>query len=299
MTVKLLPESDERQMNALKSSQQHSWILDQLKPDSAINNISATVHMRRALSTEVLARSLNAMVQRHDALRITVRVLEGQPVQVIAPSLTIPLPVVDLQAPPEAERPIQAQRLATEEAQRPFDLSQGPLVRATLLQLGAEEHVLLLSMHRIICDGWSMGVCLRELASLYEAFASGQPSSLPELPMQFPWFALRQQEWLTADAAAAELAYWKQQLADSPAGLELPSDHPRLPMPTLQGSTHELALPRALSEALRELSQREGVSLYMALVAAFVTLLHRYTGQEDLVIGTVTADGMQADTEPL
>jgi len=239
------------------------------------------------------------MVQRHDALRITVRVMEGQPVQVIAPSLTIPLPVVDLQAPPEAERPIQAQRLATEEAQRPFDLSQGPLVRATLLQLGAEEHVLLLSMHRIICDGWSMGVCLRELASLYEAFASGQPSSLPELPMQFAEFALRQQEWLQGDAAAAELAYWKQQLANSPAGLELPSDHPRLPMPRLQGSTHELALPRALSEALRELSQREGVSLYMALVAAFVTLLHRYTGQEDLVIGTVTAGRMQAETEAL
>ncbi len=278
-------------------AQEGLWILDQLKPDSALNTLSTTVHIRRALSTQALACSLNALIQRHEALRTTFQVREGQPQQVIVPSLSLPLPVIDLQALPEAQREAEAQRLATEEMQRPFDLSQGPLVRASLLQLGAEEHMLLLSMHHIICDRWSMGVCLRELTSLYEAYASGQSSPLPEPPLPYTDFAQRQQAWLKGETAAAQLSYWKRQLAESPASLDLPTDRPRLLVQTLRGSTYGLALPEVLSEALKALSQREEVSLDMLLVAVLQTLLWCYSGQEDVLIGTVTAGRTQAESE--
>src|SRR6266487_4235813 len=234
----------------LSLAQEGLWILDQLKPDLALNTVSTTVHIRRALSTQALACSLNALIQRHEALRTTFQVREGQPQQVIAPSLSLPLSVLDLQALPEAQREAEAQRLATEEMQRPFDLSQGPLVRASLLQLGAEEHMLLLSMHYIICDRWSMGVCLRELTCLYEAYASGQSSPLPEPPLPYTDFAQRQQAWLKGETAAAQLSYWKRQLAESPASLDLPTDRPRLLVPTLRGSTYGLALPEVLSEVI-------------------------------------------------
>ena len=281
----------------LSLAQEGFWILNQFKPDRTLNTLSTTVHIRRALSTQALTRSLNALVQRHAALRTTFQVIEGQPQQVITPSLSLSLPVVDLQALPEAQREAEAQRLATEEMQRPFDLSYGPLARASLLQLGAEEHILLLSMHHIICDEWSMGVFLRELASLYEAYLRGQPSPLPEPPLPYADFAQRQQAWLKGEAAAGQLSYWKQQLAGSPAALDLPTDHQHLPVPTLRGSMYRWILPGALSETLKALSQREGVSLDMILVAALLTLLHRYSGQEDLLIGTGTAGRTRAESE--
>jgi len=278
-------------------AQEGLWIFDQLKPNSTLNTLSITVHVKQVLDTQVLTRSLNALLQRHDTLRTTFQVIEGQPLQVIAPSLSIPLPVIDLQALSEAQRKTEVLRLATEETQWPFDLTHGPLVRTNLLQLGAEEHVLLLSMHRIVCDGWSMGACLRELISLYEAFLSGQFSPLPEPPLPYAEFARRQQAWLKGDTAAEQLSYWKQHLAGSSAVLDLPTDRPRLLEPTLRGSTYDLVLPRVLSKALKALSQLEGVSLDMILMAALQTLLYRYTGQEDLLIGTVTAGRTEAESE--
>ncbi len=278
-------------------AQEGLWILDQLKPDSALTTLATTVHISRALNSQVLVRSLNALVQRHDALRTTFQVIEGQPQQVIASNLSLPLPVVDLQALPEVQREAEAQRLATEEMRRPFDLSQGPLVRASLLQLGAEEHILLLCMHRIICDRWAMGLCLRELTSLYEAYSNGQSSPLPEPSLPYAHFAQRQQEWLKGETAAAQLSYWKLQLAQIPARLDLPTDRPPLLGPTLRISSYDLALPGALSEALKALSQREEVSLDMILVTALQILLHRYSGQEDLLIGTITAGRTQAESE--
>src|SRR5260370_2311994 len=270
-------------------AQERLWILDQLKPNSALNTLSTTVHLRQALNTQTLAQSLNALIQRHDALRTTFQVIEGQPLQVIAPSLSIPLPVIDLRALSKVLQKAEVLRLATEEAQQPFDLTQGPLVRASLLQLGAEEHVLLLSVHHIICDRWSMGVCLRELSSLYEAFLSGQLSPLPKPPMSYADFALEQQAWLKGDTATQQLSYWKQQLASSPTGLDLPSDRPRLPVPTLRGSMYNLALPRELSEALKGLSWQEGVRLDMILTAALQPFLYRHTCPNSLLIGTLTA----------
>jgi len=293
------PSQEDLQIFAASFAQQHAWILYQLEPESAINNISATVHSRRPFTTTVLERSLNALVQRHEALRTTFHMLEGQAVQVIAPTLTVPLPLVDLRSLPEAEREAQALRLAIEEARRPFDLTQGPLLRATLLHLGSEEDVLLLAVHYIVSDGWSLGVLLRELATLYESFSTGQSSPLPQLPMQFADFAARQQKWLRGDTVADELAYWKQQLAGSPAGLDLPTDRPRLPLPTWRGATYGLLLPKALTDDLKELSRRQRVTLYMTLVAAFQTLLYRYTRQEDVVLGTVTPGRTRAETEAL
>ena len=287
----------DRQVFAASFSQEGLWFLDQLEPGSAINTLTATVEVSSALLPRVLETSLNLLVERHEILRTTLRMREGQLVQVIAPRLHIPLRVTDLRALSQAEQQEQAQRLATQQAQLPFVLSQGPLLRCTLLHLTSEQSVLLLHLHRIVCDDWSVALLVRELACLYDACAAGHPSSLPPLPMQYAQVVAWQREWLQGEAAAAELAYWKQRLAGSPAGLDLPGDRPRLAVPSYRGAMHSLALPKALSEAVRELSRREGVSLEMTLVAAWQSLLYRYTGQEDLVIGMVTTGRLRVKSE--
>ncbi len=292
-----IPREDVRVLPA-SFAQEGLWFLDQLKPESAAYNIPVAIRLRRRLDVERLLWSLNAIVQRHKALRTTFQMMEGQPTQVIASTLTIPLPVIDLRDLPEAEREAEVQRLTTEEAQRPFNLTEGPLVRATVLQLEAEESMLL-TVHHIVCDDWSLGVLLRELATLYEAFSTGRSSPLPDLPIQYVDFAVWQREVLQGDIIAEHLAYWKQQLAGSPAGLDLPTDRPRLPVPTSQGSTYCVMLPKALAEALKELSRQQGVTLYITLVATFQTLLYRYTGQEDVVLGTIGACRPRTETEAL
>ena len=280
-------------------AQEGLWFLDQLEPASAAYNIPVAVRLRRQLDLDALHRSLNAIVQRHEVLRTTFRMIEGQLMQVVATTVNIPLPVVDLQGLHGAKREAEALRLATAEARHPFDLTHGPLVRATVLQLGAEENMLLLTLHHIIFDGWSEGVLFRELASLYEAFSIGLPSSLPELPIQFADFAVWQREALQGDILAEHLAFWKLQLAGIPAELSLPTDRPHLPLSSSRGSTYGFMLPKELSNALKDLSRKQGVTLYMTLVAAFQTLLFRYSGQDDVVIGTVGAGRSQSETETL
>jgi hypothetical protein len=207
--------------------------------------------------------------------------------------------VVDLRSLPEATHQAEVERLATSEAQQPFDLAMGPLLRATLLHLGEAEHVLLLTMHHIVSDGWSMGVLIRELAALYEAFSSGSPSPLPQLPIQYADFAHWQRQWLQGEVLAAQLSYWQQQLTGAPALLELPTDRPRPAVWTFGGATQFLALPEPLSQKLKILSQRSGVTLFMTLLAAFQTLLYRYTGQEDICIGSPIANRNRSETEGL
>ncbi len=283
----------------LSPAQQGLWFLDQLVPGSPLYTIPAVLRITDLLNTKVLHQSLNALVQRHEVLRTTFVAEGGQPMQVIAPVLTVPLPVVDLSVLPAAEREAEALRLANEEVKRPFDLTQGPLMRVLLLKLGAEEYLLLLTMHHIISDGWSLGVLYKELAALYTACASGTPSPLPDLPIQYADFALWQQEQLPGEAHAKQLAYWKQQLAGAPAILDLPTDRPRPAAPTYRGSVHLVTLPPALTEALKALSRREDATLHMLLVAAFQTLLHRYTGQDDMVLGTIMAGRTQVELEAL
>src|SRR2546429_6243914 len=289
----------DRQIFAASFAQQHSWFLDQLELGSALNTLSAIVHVSQPLSTQVLEASLNLLVQHHQILRTTFSMMEGQLVQVIAPSLTIPLAMRDLPELTETEQKIRAQHLVTEQAQQPFVLSQGPLLRCMLLQLADEQSLLLLTLHRIVCDEWSVGVEVRDLACLYEACSSGQSSPLPPLSYQYTDFARRQHEEQAAETVAPHLAYWKQQLAEAPAVLQLPTDRPRPAVATLGGSTYQALLPRTLTQALRELSRQQGMSLDMTLVAAFQTLLYRYTGQEDLLIGTVTPARRQAQIEAL
>ena len=297
-TPKISRRKDDKSV-PLSFAQQRLWFLDQLEPGSITYNMPIGIRLKGLLNVTALQQSLGEIVRRHETFRTTFAVVEGQPVQVIAPVQNFTLPVVSLRELPEHERQTQALRIGTEDAQQPFKLAQGPLLRSKLLQLTEEEYILLLTMHHIISDAWSMGVFIRELAALYEAFANGLPSPLSELLIQYADFAHWQQQWLQGEVLEDQLAYWKQQLAGAPAVLLLPTDHPRPPMQTFRGDTQSFLLPSSLSENLKALSQREGVTLFMTLLSAFQTLLYRYTGQEDILVGSLIANRNQAEIEPL
>ncbi|MBD1892511.1 non-ribosomal peptide synthetase [Coleofasciculus sp. FACHB-SPT9] len=279
-------------------AQQRLWFLDQLFPGNTFYNVATALRLTGSLNAWALEETFNEIVRRHEALRTTFRMLDGQPVQVIAPSLTIPLPLIDLRHLSATEREAETRRLATEERSRPFDLSQDSLLRVMLLQLDSSEHVLLLNLHHIISDGWSIGVLIRELGTLYTAFGNNERSPLPELPIQYADFADWQREWLQGEVLETQLAYWKQQLNNLPS-LNLPTDKPRPAAPTYQGATQFLELPKSLSEELEALSQRQGVTLFMTLLAAFQTLLYRYTQQEDIVVGSPIANRNRREIEGL
>ncbi|MBA2448198.1 MAG: amino acid adenylation domain-containing protein [Chloroflexi bacterium] len=282
----------------LSFAQQRLWFLDQLVPGEPFYNLASALCLSGKLEVAALERSFSEITRRHETLRTTFHPIESRPVQVIAPATPLTLPVVDLSRLPETERDVAAVRLAQEEARRPFDLARGPLLRATLLRLGAEEHVLLLTLHHIASDDWSKGVLNRELAALYEAYAVGRPSPLPEPAIQYADFAVWQRERLRGEALEAQLAYWKRQLAGLPE-LDLPAARPRPPVQSFRGDRHSLLLPEALSEALKALSRREGATLFMTLLAAFQTLLARYTGQDDVVVGSPIAGRNRVEIEPL
>ncbi|MGZ3459297.1 MAG: non-ribosomal peptide synthetase, partial [Archangium sp.] len=268
-------------------------------PTSAFYNIPLAVRFEGHLDVEALERSFGELVRRHESVRMTFRAQEGRPLQVPLPVSELSLAVVELQHLPADAREAEARRLSREEAGRPFDLARGPLLRASLLKLGEREHVLLLTMHHIISDGWSMGVLIREMAALYEAFSSGQPAPLPEPALQYADYAAWQRRWLQGEALETQLSYWKQQLDGAPQLLELPTDRPRPAMPTFRGAHLSVRLPLALTEALEELSRREGATLFMTLMSAFQVLLSRYTGQQDVLVGTDIANRTRADTEGL
>ncbi len=293
----LVPASRDAQL-PLSFSQQRMWLLDQLEPGSPTYHISHALRLSGTLEVEALKRSLKEIVSRHEALRTTFAAVDGEPVQVISPAMDTKLPVEDLSGLPQAEREAEAKRLALEEKRRPFDLERGPLFRARLLRPGEEEHVLLISMHHVVSDGWSMGVFWRELGALYGAFSIGGPSPLPELPIQYADYALWQRQWLRGEALDGQLGYWKEQLAELPT-LELPTDHPRPAVQTHRGARRSLALPESLTQALKELSRQEGTTLFMVLLGALQVLLSRYSGQEDIAIGTPIAGRTRAETEGL
>ncbi len=261
-----LPE-EEAFVFPLSFEQQRLWFLDQLEPNNPFYNIPAALLLRGSLDLAALGRGLAEIARRHEVLRTSFTLMEEQPVQVIAPSLTVPLAVIDLQEFPETEREVKVQQLATEEAQRPFDLSQGPLLRAAVLRLSGEEHVLLMTLHHIIADGWSAGVLIRELAAFYTAYVTGQTAPLPALPIQYADYVIWQQEWLQGEVLEQQLAYWKQKLAGAPPLLELPTDHPRPAVQTFHGATHTLILPATLARALESLSRQQGATLFMTLLA--------------------------------
>jgi amino acid adenylation domain-containing protein len=283
----------------LSFSQRRLWFLDQLDPGSAVYNIPYPLRLEGRLDPQILQSAFAEVVRRHEALRTTFPGLDGEPYQAIAPAASFPLPVIDITGLPEALRSAEAAVLVESESRRPFDLGSGPLFRAMLLRLGPARHVLLLAMHHIVSDGWSLEILLRELAALYEACAAGRPSPLPELPVQYADFAVWQRRWLSGEALSRQLEHWRHQLAGAPAGLDLPTDFPRPAVQTFKGASHSAALPAELSAGIRAFCRREGVTLFMLLLAGFDVLLARYSGQEDVLVGSPVANRNRGETEGL
>ena len=283
----------------LSFAQQQMWLLSQLEPNNPFYSELEALRLKGSLNVVALEQSINKIIQRHEALRTNFVTVDGQPVQVIATSLTLKMSVVDLTALPSSEREVSAQRLATAQAQQPFDLTTDPLIQVTLLKQKDTEHILLLKIHHIVWDGWSMGVFFRELAAFYTSFCNDLSSELPSLPIQYADFAVWQRQWLTPEVLESQLAYWKQQLSDAPALLELPTDRVRPSIQTYRGAHHNVALSKELTEALMSLSQRQGVTLFMTLLAAFQTLLSRYTGQTDICVGTAHANRSRPEIDEL
>ena len=283
----------------LSFAQERLWFLDQLEPGNPIYNVAGGVRLNVALDVDALGWAVGALVERHEVLRTRFGVVNGRPVQVVVPAVGIDVPVTDLSGVDAAGCEAEAARLAAVEAQRPFDLAVGPLLRVGLLRLGAAEWVLLVTMHHIVSDAWSVGVLFRELTELYEARRAGRPAGLPELPIQYADFAAWQRDWLQGDVLEEQLGYWRDQLAGAPAVLELPADHPRPAVQSFAGRAHAFELDKRLADALNDLARRRGATLFMALLAVFKTLLFRYTGQRDLVVGTPIANRTRAELEGL
>jgi amino acid adenylation domain-containing protein len=283
----------------LSASQLRQWFLVQLDPRSADYNLPVAVRLAGELRPEVLAAALGEIVRRHEALRTTFEADGGRPFAVVSPHCGLPLPLADLAALPAPVRQAEIRRLAGGDRERPFDLTRGPLVRAILVRLAAAEHVLAATFHHIVFDGSSLGVFLRELAALYEAFAAGRPSPLPELPVQYVDYAAWQRDGMASPALAEQTAYWKQQLATASRVLELPTDRPRPAVQSHRGRLLRMSPPPSLAAGLKTLTSREGVTLFMAVLSGYATVLGRYTGQRDLNIGTFVANRRREALERL
>ena len=282
----------------LSFAQQRLWFLDQLVPDSPFYNILNAIRLHHPLNPAVLDASIGEIVRRHEVLRARFVVRAGEPVQVLAADPNARLRVVDLRQQPEETREAEVARLADEEVRTPFDLATGPLLRAVLVQLDEMRSVFIVTMHHIVSDGWSMGIFFRELNALYEAFALGRPSPLPELAVQHADYAVWQRSQVADGVRERQLAYWRDQLAEVPA-LELPTDRPRAAVQSFRGSYLRVDVDAALGDRLRRLSRTEGVTLFMTLLAGFKALLHRYTGQVDLAVGSPISGRNRTELEPL
>jgi amino acid adenylation domain-containing protein len=273
-------------------------MLDQMTPGSPFYVETNVIPFGFRADLGLLQKALNEIVRRHEILRTNFPVVDGMPVQAIRPELVLPIPAVDLRPFPAASQAAEIARIAAREASKMADIARDPLLRAVLLQPDEDQSTLLLSMHHIVLDGWSLAIFVNELLSLYQAFAAGRPSPLAELPIQYADYALWQRDWLAGDLMQRQLDYWKRQLEGAPF-LQLPADHPRPPVQTYRGTTYEFLVPGDIYNALKELSQREGVTLFMTLLAAFEVLLYRYTGQEDLVIGVPVSSRHRTEVTPL
>lgn len=293
-----IPTRDGDESIPLSFSQQRLWFLDQLVAGNPFYNVPAAIPLPVHTNRGILERSVNEIVKRHEVLRTNFPVVDGKPAQVIASQLNIPLSVISLRHLGTAEQKIEAQILATEEARKPFDIACDPLLRTTLLDLGQQGFIYLLTIHHIVSDGWSIGLLFKELSALYAAFAAGRPSPLPPLPIQYADFAIWQRDWLQGDVLQEQLDYWKQQLDDLPL-FQLSTDRPRPAMMSYQGAHYNFILPVQLGDELKKLSETEEVTLFMTVLAAFTILMQRYTGTTDIVLGSPIANRNRPETEPL
>jgi hypothetical protein len=283
----------------LSYSQQRLWFLAQLEPHASTYNIPGALRLTGALDVAVLERCLGTLLERHEVLRTAFESQEGRPVQRIVPALKLEVPVEDLRALPAGEREARAREIEKLEAERPFELAEPPLLRVRLLRLDEQEHALLVTLHHIVSDGWSLGVLFREMTALYEAFSAGGQNPLPPLPIQYADFAYWQRHWLQGELLEHQLQYWRQRLAGAPARLALPSALPRPEVPSHRGKLVVGRLSSQDTEALRALGRQEGATLFMTALAAFYALLHRLTGSEDIVVGVPIANRTHPLTEDL
>jgi amino acid adenylation domain-containing protein/FkbH-like protein/non-ribosomal peptide synthase protein (TIGR01720 family)/FkbM family methyltransferase len=296
--------STEPQTFPVSFAQQRLWILAQLEPNNPFYNMFKAVHLQGRINIEILERSLNLIIDRHEILRTNFKEVEATPVQVITPHATLKISVIDLQGLSEQEQSEQLQLLATEDQLQPFDLTTGILLRVTLVQFKPESSALLLTMHHIISDGWSMGVLIKELSSLYQGFLFGHGSVLPKLPIQYADFTIWQRQWLQGEnqgfiTIQNQINYWKQQLAAAPPLLELPTDRPRPSVQTFRGGCLSFQIDERLTASLKELSHKSATTLFMTLMAAYVTLLFRHSGQNDILVGTPIASRNYQELEGL
>ncbi len=302
----ILPRTKDTEL-PLSFAQQRLWFLDQLQPNSALYNIPMVLRLQGNLNQGALEQSLWSICDRHEVLRTNFVTINGQPTQVIqtsnqqsaVSSISCSLSVVELQHLSLNEQEERTQQLRQTQATQPFDLAQESLIRATLVVLSETEHLLLVCMHHIISDGWSIEVFIHELTTLYNAYAQNQPANLAPLPIQYADFALWQRQWLQGDVLQSQLNYWQNQLADAPALLSLPTDRPRPAVQSFVGAYQEFSLSPELSQALTELSRKQGVTLFMTLLAAFDALLYRYTGSSDILVGTPIANRNRGEIEGL
>ena len=282
----------------LSFPQQRLWFLHQMAPESAAYNMPAAFRLEGVLNQSALEEAFNEVIHRHEILRTTYDEIAGEPVQSIHPALREVLSIIDLQSLGKIEQDIRVKRLVDEEARQCFDLQAGPLIRARLLRLTDLEHVLLVTLHHIVCDGWSIGIFVREMAELYDACLSHRSSLLPALPIQYADFAYWQRQQLQGKTLARQLDYWQQKLAHLPV-LDLPTDYPRPETPTYQGAFLSFILTEELTSRLKVLSASAGATLFTTLLATFSILLQRYTGQSDIVTGTVIANRNRTEIENL
>jgi len=268
------------------------WFVEQLDPGNIAYNVPLGVRWVGPLNLAVFEKCVSEIVNRHESLRTTFANVDGEPVQVIAPPAQVSLPVVDL-SPSE----VDCERRA--DAKTSFDLAKGPLWRVKVLRVAAEEHIIIFTLHHAVADGWSMSVLVREMVQLYSAFLQGRPSPLEPLPMQYADFAIWQRQWLQGDVLKENLDYWRKQLSGAPMRLELPTDRPRTPDGKREGALHWFMIPLDVTAKLKEIARREEATLFMVLLAGFAALLSRYSGQEDMLIGTAIAGRQRAELEKM
>ena len=294
-----IPRRAQESPPPLSFAQQRLWVAHRVDPGSAVYNMPSPLRLRGALDGVALRRSLHEVVRRHESLRTTFGERDGEPVQLVHPPAPAALPLVDLRALPAAAREPEALRLVEAEALRPFDLARRPPLRSTLLRLDEEDHVLCFTLHHIVSDAWSEDVLVREVSALYDAFSRGEPSPLPELPVQYADFAVWQRARLSGEALEAQIGYWRERLAGAPPLLEIPTDRPRSVGGDAGTGVHPFALSPEATRALEDLSRREGTTLFMTIMAAWMALLSRYSGQEDVVVGSANAGRDRHETQGL
>ncbi|MEC4812178.1 MAG: amino acid adenylation domain-containing protein [Scytonema sp. PMC 1069.18] len=298
-TEQTIPKRDNALPIPLSFAQQRLWFLEQLEPGHSLYHIPQVLQLQGDLNVEVLQQSLDAIASHHEVLRTNFIAQDGDGVQVIGEPRAVELKAIDLKNCPQLERAAQVQQIVRDEMERPFDLTSDLMLRGCLLQLSSQEHILLLVIHHIAADAWSNSILFDELTQLYQAFIEGKPNPLPKLPIQYADFAVWQREWLSGEVLEKQLNYWKQQLASATPVLELPTDRSRPPVQTYRGSYLSSKLPQNLLQSLNALSRQEGVTLFMTLLAAFQTLLYRYSGQEDILVGSPIANRNRTEIEKL